>query len=40
MKKSDVERLKKIVHIWENLNSEIISRNITKEKLLVEQFLQ
>jgi len=40
MKKTDIERLKKIVALWEALHSEIQSRGITKEMLLDDQFSQ
>lgn len=40
MKKSDQERLKKIVSIWSELKSEIAQHEITKEKLMEDQFSQ
>ena len=40
MKKSDMERLKKIVSLWEALSGEIMQRGITRELLLTEQFSQ
>lgn len=40
MKKTDMERLKKIVSTWEKLHSEITLRHITREQLLTEQFSQ
>lgn len=40
MKKTDIERLKKIVSVWEALSSEITQRSITRELLLTEQFSQ
>ena len=40
MKKSDIERLKKIVSLWEALSGEIMQRGITRELLLTEQFSQ
>lgn len=40
MKKTDIERLKKIVSTWEKLHSEITLRRITREQLLTEQFSQ
>ena len=40
MKKSDIERLKKIVSLWEALSGEIVQRGITRELLLTEQFSQ
>lgn len=40
MKKTDMERLKKIVSTWEKLHDEITLRCITREQLLTEQFSQ
>lgn len=40
MKKTDTERLKKIVSLWDALSSEIEQRGITREMLLTEQFSQ
>lgn len=40
MKKTDTERLKKIVSLWDALSSEIERRGITREMLLTEQFSQ
>jgi len=40
MLKSDVERLKKIIHIWSSLKHEIASRRITQDLLLTDQFSQ
>ena len=40
MKKTDKERLKKIVAVWNELNTQIRQRNITKEQLLKDEFLQ
>ena len=40
MKKTDTERLKKIVSLWDALSSEIERRGITQEMLLTEQFSQ
>lgn len=40
MKKTDMERLKKIVSTWEKLHDEITLRRITREQLLTEQFSQ
>lgn len=40
MKKTDVERLKKIVTIWKALTSEIEKRAITPEVLLTDSFSQ
>lgn len=40
MKKSDTKRLKKIVSTWEVLSKELNDRNITKDLLLTDSFLQ
>lgn len=40
MNKSDKERLKKIISLWNALNEEIKKRNITQELLLNDQFAQ
>ena len=40
MRKTDTERLKKIVSLWESLSREIAQRDITREILLTEQFSQ
>ena len=40
MKKTDTERLKKIVSLWDALSSEIERRGITREMLLTEKFSQ
>ena len=40
MKKSDGERLKKIVSTWAEVRSQIESRHITREELLADPFLQ
>lgn len=40
MKKSDKERLKKIVSTWENLSRQIQQRGITPELLLEDEFAQ
>ncbi len=40
MKKTDKERLKKIVGTWENLSMQIKQHNITEERLLNDEFLQ
>lgn len=40
MKKSDLERLKKILSLWEALHAQIIQRNITQEELLHDEFAQ
>ena len=34
MKKSDIERIKKIVYTWEALQKQIKEHSITKEQLL------
>ena len=40
MNKSDKDRLKKIISLWNALNEEIKKRNITQELLLNDQFAQ
>lgn len=40
MKKSDLERVKKILSLWEALHTQIVQRNITKEELLQDEFAQ
>lgn len=40
MKKSDKERLKKIVSVWESLDKQLKERGITKEMLLSDEFSQ
>ena len=40
MKKSDKERLDKIIETWDKMQDEIRERNITKEDLLTDTFLQ
>jgi len=40
MKKSDKERLKKIVTTWESLSQQMQKRGITSEQLLNDEFLQ
>ena len=40
MKKSDIERLKKIVALWAALRLQIRERPIIKESLLTDEFLQ
>lgn len=40
MKKTDKERLKKIVDIWEELHRQMQQRDITKELLLNDEFSQ
>ncbi len=40
MKKSDKERLKKIVSTWESLDKQIKERSITREMLLNDEFSQ
>ena len=40
MKKSDKERLKKIVITWENLSQQMKEHEITQEQLLRDEFLQ
>lgn len=40
MKKSDTERIKKIVSLWCALQNQIKEHSITKEVLLTDEFLQ
>ena len=40
MKKSDNERIKKIIDIWSSLKLQIKEHSITKENLLNDEFLQ
>ncbi|MGN0526671.1 MAG: DUF86 domain-containing protein [Acutalibacteraceae bacterium] len=40
MKKSDTERIKKIISIWEALQNQVNERSITKEQLLKDEFSQ
>ena len=40
MKKSDTERIKKIVYTWEALQKQIKDHSITKEQLLDDEFSQ
>ncbi|MDO5346893.1 MAG: DUF86 domain-containing protein [Lachnospiraceae bacterium] len=40
MKRSDKERLKKIVSIWESVNRQLKERGITREMLLNDEFSQ
>ncbi|MFR3786158.1 MAG: DUF86 domain-containing protein [Agathobaculum desmolans] len=40
MKKPDQERLKKIISIWTELQSEMVQHEITKDKLMSDQFSQ
>lgn len=40
MKKSDNERIKKIIYIWSSLQLQIKEHSITKENLLNDEFLQ
>ena len=40
MKKSDTERIKKIVYTWEALQKQIKDHSITKEQLLNDEFSQ
>ena len=40
MKKSDNERIKKIIYIWYSLQLQIKEHSITKENLLNDEFLQ
>lgn len=38
MKKSNLERLKKILSLWNALHAQVTQRNITKEALLTDEF--
>lgn len=40
MKKSDKERLRKIISTWESLRQQIQEHNITAEQLMDDEFLQ
>lgn len=40
MNKSDKERMKKVVKLWSELSDQIKQHNLTKEKLLNDQFSQ
>ena len=40
MKKSDKERIKKIISLWDSLKSQISSHNLTKELILNDEFSQ
>lgn len=40
MKKTDIERLKKIVSLWESLKQQMEEKKITKEILLNDEFAQ
>lgn len=40
MKKSDTERIKKIISTWQALQNQIKEHSITKEQLLHDEFLQ
>ena len=40
MKKSDQERLKKIISTWEKLSAQMKERKITSEQLLNDEFSQ
>lgn len=40
MKKTDLERLKKIVSLWNELDAEIKNRKMTREIVVKDQFLQ
>lgn len=40
MRKTDKERLKKIVEVWEKLNKHMQDQNITSERLLKDEFAQ
>lgn len=40
MKKSDKERIKKIISIWESLSRQLKERGITSDRLLNDEFSQ
>ena len=40
MKKSDLERIKKIITLWESLKNQIDEHSITPDKLMTDEFLQ
>ena len=40
MKKTDLERLKKILSLWDALHRQIVGREITREVLLHDEFAQ
>lgn len=40
MIKSDIERIRKIISIWNDLKEQIETREITKEVLLEDEFIQ
>ncbi len=40
MKKTDYERLKKVVSTWESLRLQMDSRSISREELMVDEFSQ
>ena len=40
MKKSDTERIKKIISLWESLKNQINEHSITADKLMTDEFLQ
>lgn len=40
MKKSDLERLKKVLTLWDALHAQIVSRDLSKEELLHDEFAQ
>lgn len=40
MKKTDAERIKKIISVWQALQNQIKEHSITKENLLNDEFLQ
>lgn len=40
MKRSDSERLRKIVSTWESLRQQLQDRQITKEQLMTDEFAQ
>ena len=40
MKKSDLERIKKIISLWDSLKTQIEQRKISKQMLLTDEFSQ
>ncbi len=40
MKKTDLERLRKIVTTWDSLSAQMAQRNITREVLMTDEFAQ
>ena len=40
MKKTDLERLRKIVTTWDSLSAQMAQRNITRDVLMTDEFAQ